>query len=454
MASPEPDGATLWAETSLAERLKWARGFRLRLFDAMDELAELMEAEVGKPLHEAITGDLLPLLASCKWHERHAAKILEPRKPIGTPLWMIVQRHRIVSVPLGHVGIIATWNYPIQLLGIQLLQALVAGNRVTVKPSERSPKTQARLVELASLGLPRGTLKCYPAEREAGAHMLESEDFDHVVFTGSTAVGRRIASTLAESLTSSTLELSGRDSVLVLDDADPQLAAERIWNLVTMNCGQTCMAPRRVLAPQGVYEALCDALRGLAPTNPRSMIDEQAAAEVRRLAADAVAAGAELVPASEEQDGRTVMPRIALGVSPDAELVKGDHFGPLCAVVRCKDTDEMVKIHRSCTQHLATSVFSTRRDAVERLVPRLGTGTLIQNDVVLPTAHPGVSIQGHRDSGWGFSRGEDGLRAMVRRVHVASVPRRLRAPAGEPTKKQLEQIRGGMKWLYGRGSRP
>ncbi len=423
----------------------------------MDELAGLMEEEVGKPLHEAVTGDVLPLLASCRWHERHAARILKSRKPLGQPVWMFGQRHRVVAQPLGHVGIIATWNYPVQLLGIQMLQALVAGNRVTVKPSERSPRTQQRLVELASVGLPPGTLRLWDSDREAGARMLESERFDHVVFTGSTAVGREIAKALAPTLTPSTLELSGRDSVLVLDDADPDLAAERIWNLVTMNCGQTCMAPRRVLVDDAVYERFRESIRRLAPNDLLRAIDERSAEAVRTLAHAAEQEGAELVPEPSNESGggggRAVLPRVALGVRPDSEIVTGDHFGPLCAVVRCADETEMLRVHRDCSQHLATSVFSADRNRINALIPHLGAGTVVHNDVVLPTAHPGVSIRGRGESGWGASRGEEGLLAMVHRVHVAGVPRRLRAPAGRPTPKQLDQFRFLVKLLYGRGPR-
>jgi aldehyde dehydrogenase (NAD+) len=451
--NPDAYPGSAWADTPLARRLQWVRAFRARLFDATDELVTLMAEEVGKPKHEALTGDLLPLLAACKWHERHAKRILKPAKPRGTPIWMFGQRHRLISVPLGHVAIIATWNYPVQLLGIQMLQALVAGNRVTVKPSERSPRTQTRLIELAAQGLPDGTLTRYDAGREAGAQMLANGHFDHVVFTGSTPVGRSIAATLAQSLTPSTLELSGRDSVLVLDDADPDLAAERIWNLVTMNAGQTCMAPRRVLVATGIYDRVCDALRSRAPQHPRNMIDDAAAEQVRTLANQATADDAQPVPAHTEQHGRAVMPSMILHAHPQSSVVAGDHFGPLSAVVRCDNEDEMIRLHHECSQHLATSVFTARRDRALALAPRLGAATVVHNDIVLPTAHPGVSIQGHADSGWGASRGEDGLRAMSRRVHFASVPRFLRAPAGEPGKKQLDQLRTAIRWIYGRGPR-
>ena len=182
----------------------------------------------------------------------------------GGAWWSIGQRHQVERVPLGRIGIIATWNYPVQLLGVQLVQALAAGNRVVVKPSERTPRTQALLLDLARrAGLPEGTLDVLPATRDAGAAMLQHAEMDHLVFAGSTAVGRRIAEAAARRLLPSTLELSGRDTAFVLADADPALAARTIWSAVTMNAGQTCMAPRRVLVDSRVYERFLAALARL-----------------------------------------------------------------------------------------------------------------------------------------------------------------------------------------------
>jgi aldehyde dehydrogenase (NAD+) len=459
--NPQQTDESRWAQTPLQDRLRWLQGFRLRLFDATDELCELMLNEVNKPFHEALTGDLLPLLASVKWHERYAQRLLRTKRPMGTPIWMLGQRHRIVRVPLGHVGIIATWNYPVQLLGIQLVQALVAGNRVTVKPSERSPKTQARLVSIAQVGLPDETLNLYSSGREAGARMLSEERFDHVVFTGSTQVGRSIAEVLATTLTPSTLELSGRDSVLVLHDADPKLAAASVWNMVSMNCGQTCMAPRRVLVHSVVYDAFCEHLRQhAAGSTPRRIIDSASGDRVRQLAREAQSQGAELVPSLETSsdeapgDDRSVIPRLALGAAPSSRLAEGDHFGPLAAAIRCESLEEMLEIHKKCHQHLATSVFTADLRAAERLARELGAGSVAVNEVVMPTAHPGCSIQGRQESGWGTSRGEEGLLAMTRGIHLAKVPKRPRVPVGEPDEKAIRQLRGFMKLLYGRGRRP
>lgn len=366
--------------------------------------------------------DLVPLLSSCKWHERHARRVLRPQRIRGASVWQIGQRHRLRREPLGSVGIIATWNYPVQLIGVQMVQALVAGNRIFVKPSERCPRTQARLIEIASdAGLPEGTLRVLDATREAGAAMLRDEPLDHLVFTGSTAVGREIAAALGPRLIPSTLELSGRDSALVLGDADVRLAARSIGAAVRLNAGQTCMAPRRVL------------------------VDASVADELAKLLEAEVAKGGMITDCDGNQTRATVERCLA-----SDELVAGDHFGPSIAVVSCDSVERMLDVHRSVGQHLATSVFTSDTVRAHELAGRLGAGTVTINDAVIPTAHPGAPLPALGGSGWGLSRGELGLLAMTRPVHVSRTSRRMRVPTDPPSKKQVEQVTKFVRWWYGR----
>ncbi|MFM7799307.1 MAG: aldehyde dehydrogenase family protein, partial [Planctomycetota bacterium] len=238
------------------------------------------------------------------------------------------------------VLVIATWNYPLQLVGIQLTQAVVAGNRVVVKPSERSPRSQRMLLDLAraaasAAGLPPDTVTSAEATREAGRELLERERFDHVVFTGSTAVGREVALACARTLTPSTLELSGRDSAIVLADADPKLAARSIWHAATMNAGQTCMAPRRALVDRAIYQRFLDALRPLAASaRPVRLADPSMADRCVQLAEAAVQAGGRsLRGVIEPANAGSMRPLCVESCPRDTELFEGDHFGPVLAVV-------------------------------------------------------------------------------------------------------------------------
>ncbi|MFO0963376.1 MAG: aldehyde dehydrogenase family protein [Phycisphaerales bacterium] len=434
----------------MAARLRWAEAFHRRLAAAEAELCDAVRNDIAKPAWETLTQELMPLVASLRWHRREARRILGPHRVRGAAWWQLGQRHYRFRLPVGRVLIIATWNYPIQLLGVQMAQAIVGGNRVVVKPSERSPRSQRMLVELAraalsEAGLPPDMLVSAEATREAGRALLERERFDHVVFTGSTEVGREIALACARTLTPCTLELSGRDSAIVLEDAEIPLAARAIWHAATMNAGQTCMAPRRALVVESVYAAFVDALRPIAgAAKPVRLTDAAMAERCVRLSRDAVSAGARSVSGViEPAQGSTMRPLAVADCPRDCELVAGAHFGPVLAVVPVRDLADALALHRSEGQHLATSVYTRHTGRIlhdTALLAALGSTTVTLNDTILPTAHPAVSIAGVGASGWGASRGEAGLCALTREVVASTTSLRIRTPLDEPD-------RGVKGWL-------
>jgi len=413
----------------------------------MDALVDLVCEEVGKTSFEALTADLLPLLACCRWHEKRAARILRTRRlPLG-PIWHWGQRHRVARAPLGRVAIIATWNYPLQLLGTQLVQALAGGNRVVVKASERSPRSQERLLRLArDAGLPPGTLTWVAADREAGERLLAEERFDKVVFTGSTQVGRLIAQRCAETLTPSALELSGRDSALVLRDADVPLAARTILAGVAMNAGQTCMAPKRAIVERPVYDAFVREMERLVEGSPaRRLVSHDEARRARQTRDDAVRAGGRSLGARDEpaSDEAALRPLLVADCPPKADFFGGTCFAPTLAITPARDLEEALALHERINHRLATAVFTKDVALARRLAPRLGAGSVMINDVVTPIAHPGAPLGGRGPSGWGVTQGAEGLLAMTRPVHLASTGRLIRPtemPADEKTERRLRLL--------------
>src|SRR5262249_52476305 len=196
-----------------------------------DQLCAAIERDVGRPPAEVIATDILPTADACRFLERHAARILRPRRvPITRrPLWLWGERDTVYRRPHGVVGIIGTWNYPIYLNGIQIVQALTAGNGILWKPSELMTECAPILHELfLKAGYPTDLLLRLPATRDAGPQLAEA-DVNHIIFTGSGAVGRKLAARLGERLVSSTLELSGCDAMFVLEDAIVPLAARALW---------------------------------------------------------------------------------------------------------------------------------------------------------------------------------------------------------------------------------
>src|SRR5205085_1951791 len=201
-----------------------------------------------------------------KFLGRRAARVLAPRSVPRRlrPAWLFGCSDIVHRRPWGVVGVIGTWNYPLYLNAGQVAQALVAGNGVLWKPSEYTPRTADVTHRLfLDAGFPAALFAKLPATREAGPLLAEA-DIDYLVFTGSDAVGRRLAARLGERLVPSTLELSGCDAMFVLDDADVELAAKAAWFGVTLNRGQTCVAVRRILVHRAKYPAFADALRPLA----------------------------------------------------------------------------------------------------------------------------------------------------------------------------------------------
>ncbi len=435
------------APPSIPARRRFLRLFARLVRQHEGELSALAATEIGKPPFETLTADVLPLLASLDWHRRHLARLIGPRRIGGRAWWQLGQSHRVVRAPLGRVAIIATWNYPLQLLGVQLAQAIAAGNQVCVKPSERCPRTQSLLLDLAARalaasGFPAETLDVRDAGREEGARLLRDERFDHVIFTGSTSVGRAIAEITARTLTPTTLELSGHDSAFVLGDADVALAARTIWNGMTMNAGQTCMAPRRALVDRSIYCAFLAALAPLAAAGrPLRLVDTAAVARCMALVEDAAMRGARsLAGTIETADGDMMRPCVMVDCPTDALLVEGDHFGPALAVVPVDGLDEALRIHRAVGQCLATSVFTRDVRAVRERAADFGSSLVTINDCLLPTAHPAAALSGSGASGWGASRGVSGLLALTREICVSTTGR-IRLPVGEPDPRVLNWLR-------------
>ncbi|MGP1345808.1 MAG: aldehyde dehydrogenase family protein [Phycisphaerales bacterium] len=434
-----------WPELSIRQRCAWCARFRRALSAHADTLIQTMSDEIHKTPFEALAADLMPLLAAARWHERNARRLLGPERLSGKPIWMPGIRATLHRMPVGRVAIIATWNYPAQLLGIQLIQALVAGNTVVVKPSEHAPRTQRLLLELARQALPdeftdadrRATLDWTEPTRDAGPRLLNAERWDHVVFTGSTGVGRSIAEWAAGTLTPTTLELSGCDSAFVLESADAPLAARSIWNALTMNAGQTCMAPRRVLAHRGIAERFAAELRNLAEhADPRRLINADALERARACLDEAIRRGARLFPEHPIAEDGTIRPTLALGCPPDTALARGEHFAPLLAIIATDTIDEAMRIHHAVPQHLATSIFAARAEA-QQLATRLRTSSVITiNDALVPTGHPDLPIAGVHDSGWHASRGTEGLLALTRPVTITSTGKLMRPPVATTAAQQ------------------
>jgi acyl-CoA reductase-like NAD-dependent aldehyde dehydrogenase len=434
------------------------------LVERADDLIAVVNAEIRRPAVEVIGSELLPTAAALKFLEQEAHRILAPRT-IGSrlrPTWLMGCRDVVHRRPWGVVGIIGTWNYPIFLNAVQAAQAITAGNAVVWKPSENAPRT-ADLTHALFLeaGFPADLFQKLAATREAGPQLAEAE-VDHVVFTGSDVVGRKLAARLGERLVPSTLELSGCDAMFVLDDADIPMAAKAAWFGVTLNRGQTCIAVRRIYVQRARYAEFVAALK---PFFDMALAMKLASPgqldSAKRLIGDAVKRGATLVShqpdslASEEPGSRlTMQPSLLLNVVPGSQICNEASFAPIAAVIPFDGIDEAITEANQCPFGLAASIFTANVEAAIELATRIPAGHASINDVLAPTAHPATPFGGRGASGWGTTQGEEGLLAMTVPQTVTVRKGTFRPHFDEavsPDPATEELLRGLLRWTHARG---
>lgn len=398
-----------WAAAPVARRLAVVREFRHLLVEHRDSLTAAVRADVRRDPAEVTATDLLPTASACKFLLTDAGALLRPRRVTGTPLWLWGCRDTLYRRPRGVVGLIETWNYPVFLTAVPLLQALVAGNGVLWKPSEQTPATAAVLADLfARAGVPDGLVVQLPGTRDAGPRLAEAA-IDFVHFTGSETVGRTLAARLGERLIPSTLELSGVDAMIVRADADVPLAARTAWYGATLNAGQTCMATRRALVASGVYGDFVAALRPLvAAARPVTLQTAGQADRAERALAEAAEAGCEVIRAPAAGPG--FRPAVVLGASPDTAVAADPLFAPVLAVTAAGPDESAGHNGRF---GLTAAIFTGDPAAARARAGDLYAGCVVVNDVIVPTAHPGTPFGGRGASGWGVTQGADGLLGMT-----------------------------------------
>jgi acyl-CoA reductase-like NAD-dependent aldehyde dehydrogenase len=449
----------LWAGLPIASRLRPVRFLRHLVVREWEALAAAVERDLGKPPAETLAAELLPLAAACRFLEKQAGHLLRPRSVPARqrPLWLWGQSDTVYRRPHGVVGIIGTWNYPLFLNGVQIVQALAAGNAVVWKPSEVAPASAAALSSLlVRAGIGQDLIHTLPATREAGRQLAEA-DVDHIVFTGSDATGRRLAATLGQRLISSTMELSGCDAMFVLNDADVDLAVRAAWFGITFNRGQTCLAVRRVFVQQPLYAAVVDALRPLAAAAaPLRLALESQARQADRLVEAALADGARLLagPAPTSANGVAALcpVRVLVDARPEMAVCREASFAPLLAVLSFNEVAEAVRMDAACPFALGASIFTRAPAKATHVAAKLRAGTVAINDVMATTAHPATPFGGRGASGWGVTQGAEGFLEMTVPQTVSVRGGRFRPhyePPGSSALTRLATLRGMLEWNYG-----
>lgn len=380
-------------------------------------LAPLLTREQGKPLAESYAE-----IARTAARLRYFAKAAPGPRPIrdGRPV-----RSEIRWRPLGPVAAIVPWNFPLQLASAKFAPALAAGNTVVLKPSPFTPLATRLLVSVVSTALPEDVLTVVTGREPLGARLASHPGIRHVTFTGSVPTGRAVAEGAAASLARVTLELGGNDAAILLDDVDVERIAERLFWAAFRNCGQVCMAVKRVYAPARLHSRVVEALAqyaqtvvvgaGLAPDTRLGPVNNAPQlARIERCTAQAVSDGARAVCGGHrlERPGYFFAPTILTDVAPSSAVVTEEQFGPVLPVLPYGSLDEAVEAANSTRFGLGGSVWGTDLDRAEAVAGRLECGTAwINHHAELSLAQP---FAGTKESGVGVAGGPWGLYGNLR----------------------------------------
>ncbi|PWB33847.1 coniferyl-aldehyde dehydrogenase [Pseudomonas sp. NDM] len=400
-----------------AQRQQWLKALRDLLNAERQALIEAISADFShRSADETLLAELMPSLHGIHYASRHLKKWMKPsRRKVGMAFQPASAK--VVYQPLGVVGVIVPWNYPLYLAVGPMVGALAAGNRVMLKLSESTPATGLLLKQLLARIFPEDLVCVVLGEADVGM-AFSRLPFDHLLFTGSTSVGKHVMRAAAENLTPVTLELGGKSPAIVSRDVPLKDAAERITFGKTLNAGQTCVAPDYVLVPEdrvGAFvEAYRQAVKGFYPTladnaDYTAIINERQLARLNAYISDATSKGALLIPLFEQGQGRRMPHSVLLNVSDEMSVMQDEIFGPLLPIVPYRDLEQAFAYINQRPRPLALYYFGYDKREQHRVLHETHSGGVCLNDTLLHVAQDDMPFGGIGPSGMGHYHGHEGF---------------------------------------------
>jgi len=438
------------------------------LIEHQDEVIATIRSETGKTYEDALIAEVSYGAAAFGFWADNAPKYLADEKVKSSAVLVKGKKLLLRYKPLGLVGVIGPWNYPLTNSFGDCIPALAAGNSVILKPSEITPLTSMKLAEgLAACGVPEGVFQVATGTAQTGAALVKLVDM--IMFTGSTATGKKVMVEAAQSLKPVSLELGGKDPLIVLKDADVERAANTALYYGMFNCGQTCISVERVYVEEPVYdefvELVTDKARALRQgTGESGSIDVGSMTFppqvdiVERHVADAKAKGARVLVGGtrgKHDSGYWFEPTILVDVDHTMDCMRDETFGPTLPIMKVADAEEAIRLANDSPYGLAASVFSKDTTRAEQIARRIDAGAICINDALINYAALELPMGGVKESGLGHRHGPGGIRKYCQQQSLLVT--RL-APKRDPhmypysarATKLLSKFFG---FLYGRGKR-
>jgi acyl-CoA reductase-like NAD-dependent aldehyde dehydrogenase len=454
-----------WAALSLEDRARYMRRAGDVLLSELDEIAELLTNEQGKPRVESYTMEILPTVDSLKWIADNGPDILSDEK-LSMPVILKSKSARFTFEPLGVVGVIAPWNYPWSIPFGEVAIALMAGNGVVLKPASLTPLIGERIRQtFEKAGLPEGLVRTVHGGGRIGDALVKSTA-RKIFFTGSVDVGRKVGVECAKRMKGSVLELGGKDPQIVCADADLANAISgAVWGGFA-NAGQTCSGIERVYVHRDVADAFLEGVvretERLTVGDPREwtteigpMVSEDQAKIVSELVDDAVASGAKQLtggPAKVEgMEGSFIAPVVLTGVTHEMRIMKEEIFGPVLPVVTVDSEQEAIELANDSQFGLGASIWTKDRAKGDRMAHQIESGMVWVNDHSFSHGACQCAWGGVKDSGLGRSHSKFGFYECVNIKQLAWEPGWTRDMWWQPYDRKLaDAIRYSAQLLYSR----
>jgi acyl-CoA reductase-like NAD-dependent aldehyde dehydrogenase len=417
-----------WRKTTFAERRRFVMKAREVILAEMDAIALLISNESGKPIAEAFSMEIAPVLDLMQYFAKNSEKLLKPRK-INIGLYATLGRaSKIVYQPLGVVGIIPAWNYPFSIPLGEAVMSLMAGNTVVLKPSELTPLIGLKIGEIfEKAGLPENAVQIVTGAGQTGAALVESAP-DKIMFTGSVATGKRIAEAAAKNLTSVVLELGGKDAMIVFADANLELAAgAAVWGAFC-NAGQSCSSVERLYVEESAAAELTrkivektKQLKLGAGSDETTDIGAMSSEKQLKIVEDHVASfekeGAKILTGGKSKD-LFFEPTVISGATNTMRAMQEETFGPTLPIATFKTEEQAVKLANDSEFGLTASVWTRDLSKGNRVAERIEAGTVCVNEVLYTHGIGQTPWGGFKNSGRGRTHGVEGLMELVQPQHI------------------------------------